>query len=131
MEEYMIKTRKEYGSGIARRKFEKETNFSGKKGEDAVEHIKKVLKIIDLLDKPDDVHNRLRLGAFPISLTGVASKWLKDESYSSITTWVDLMKKFIGKYYPPSRTRRKIETSKISTKVEWDPTNVIFEDWLA
>ncbi|GJZ80124.1 hypothetical protein Tco_0644961, partial [Tanacetum coccineum] len=63
MEQYMSKTRTDYGSGVARPKtdnkdqFElkeqflkelRENTFSGSDNEDANEHIEKVLKIVDL-----------------------------------------------------------------------------------
>ncbi|GKG03950.1 hypothetical protein Tco_0314337, partial [Tanacetum coccineum] len=36
-----------------------------------------------------------------------------------------------SKYYPPSRTGRKIKANEVNTKVEWDPTNIEFKNWLA
>ncbi|GKG06769.1 hypothetical protein Tco_0329738, partial [Tanacetum coccineum] len=70
MEEYKTKTRKDYGSGIARPKFEKdarfelkgqflkelrENTFSGSEDEDEDEneHIERVLEIVDLFTTPD------------------------------------------------------------------------------
>ncbi|GJW13394.1 hypothetical protein Tco_0017527 [Tanacetum coccineum] len=75
----------------------------GTNGEDAVEHIKNFLKIVDPLDLPDVSYKRLRLVVFPISLIGVASEWLMNEPQISITTWEDLTDKFFGKYCMPSR----------------------------
>ncbi|GJU80363.1 hypothetical protein Tco_1282728 [Tanacetum coccineum] len=68
MEEYMPKTREDYGSRIARPKF----------GEKA---------------RPDGI--------------------------------------FFKKYYPPSCAGRMMETNGVNTKVEWDPTIIKFENWLA
>ncbi|GKC41657.1 hypothetical protein Tco_1059379 [Tanacetum coccineum] len=63
MEEYMSKTRADYGSGVTRPKIDdkdhfelkgqflkelRDNTFSGSNHEDANEHIKKVLKIVDL-----------------------------------------------------------------------------------
>ncbi|GJZ17885.1 hypothetical protein Tco_0554008 [Tanacetum coccineum] len=42
-----------------------------------------------------------------------------------------LFKTTSGKYYPPSRTGRKIKANEVNTKVEWDPTNIEFRNWLA
>ncbi|GKE59685.1 hypothetical protein Tco_1498870 [Tanacetum coccineum] len=68
MEQYMSKTRTDYGSGVARPKinnkdqFElkgkflkelRENTFSGSDNEDANEHIEKVLKIVDLFYAPN------------------------------------------------------------------------------
>ncbi|GJR51552.1 hypothetical protein Tco_1402073 [Tanacetum coccineum] len=101
---------------------------NGKTGEDAVEHIEIFLKIVDLLNVPNMNHDQLRIIVFPFSLTRAASKFRKDESIGSITTWVDLMEIFFGKFYPPSRTGRKIENNGANIIVEWDPTNIKFEN---
>ncbi|GJU48846.1 hypothetical protein Tco_1218401 [Tanacetum coccineum] len=52
--------------------------FSGTNGEDAVEHIKYPLKIIDPINLPNVNYEQIRLGIFPISLVRNASKWFKD-----------------------------------------------------
>ncbi|GJV02783.1 hypothetical protein Tco_1336352 [Tanacetum coccineum] len=49
------------------------------------------------------------LRVFPISLTGAASRWLRNEPTSSIKTWEDLKTKFLNKYCPPGRTAKKME----------------------
>ncbi|GKE63145.1 hypothetical protein Tco_1513512, partial [Tanacetum coccineum] len=89
MEQYMSKTRADYGSGVARHKFEnkdqfelkgqflkelRENKFSGSDNEDANEHIEKVLEIVDVVHIPNITENQLMLRAFPISLTGAASR---------------------------------------------------------
>ncbi|GJX88274.1 putative reverse transcriptase domain-containing protein [Tanacetum coccineum] len=91
MEQYMRKTRADYGSGVARPKIEDKDNFklkgqflkelrtntfSGSDHEDANKHIGKVLEIVDLFY----IHN------ITIDQT-----------------------KFLSKYYPPARTAKKIE----------------------
>ncbi|GJU79288.1 DNA-directed DNA polymerase [Tanacetum coccineum] len=68
MEQYMNKTRTDYGSGVARPKIDnkdqfelkgqfllelRENTFSGSDNEDANEHIEKVLKIVDLFHVPN------------------------------------------------------------------------------
>ncbi|GJT19427.1 MAK10-like protein [Tanacetum coccineum] len=89
MEQYMSKTRADYGSGIARPKIEdKDTfelkgqflkdlhdnSFSGSDHEDANEHIEKVLEIVDLFHIPNITIDQVMLRAFPMSLTGAASQ---------------------------------------------------------
>ncbi|GJS23570.1 hypothetical protein Tco_0452202 [Tanacetum coccineum] len=49
------------------------------------------------------------LRVFPISLTGAASRWLRNEPTGLIKTWEDLKTKFLNKYCPPGRTAKKIE----------------------
>ncbi|GKA28319.1 hypothetical protein Tco_0714487 [Tanacetum coccineum] len=85
MEQYMSKTRADYGSGVARRKIEVKDNFklkgqflkelcentfSGSDHEDANEHIEKVLEIVDLFHIPNITIDQVMLRAFPMSLTG-------------------------------------------------------------
>ncbi|GJV64676.1 DNA-directed DNA polymerase [Tanacetum coccineum] len=67
--------------------------FSGSDHEDANEHIKKVLKIVDLFYIPNITINQVMLRAFPMSLTGAASQWLRNKPTSSIITWEDLKTK--------------------------------------
>nr|GEU91008.1 hypothetical protein [Tanacetum cinerariifolium] len=42
----------------------------------------------------------------------------------------NISQNFFGKFYTPSRTGREIEANGDNTKVEWDPTNIEFENWL-
>ncbi|GJT37730.1 probable inactive receptor kinase [Tanacetum coccineum] len=87
----------------------RENTFSGSDHEDANEHIEKVLKIVDLFHVPNITIDQLMLRVFPISLTGAASRWLRNEPTGSIKTWEDLKTKFLNKYCPPSRTVKKME----------------------
>ncbi|GJR76373.1 hypothetical protein Tco_0088738 [Tanacetum coccineum] len=88
MEQYMSKTRGNYGSGVFRPKindkthFElkwqylkelRENTFSGSEHEDANEQIKKVFEIIDLFHIPEVTQDQAMLQVFPMSLTGAAS----------------------------------------------------------
>ncbi|GKB66571.1 hypothetical protein Tco_0927983 [Tanacetum coccineum] len=84
MEEYMTKTREDYGSGIARPKVDEKAYFELKG-----QFLKELL--------------------FPMSLTGAASRWLRNEQAGSIDTWETLKKKFLGKYCPPARIAKKME----------------------
>ncbi|GKC44952.1 retrovirus-related pol polyprotein from transposon TNT 1-94 [Tanacetum coccineum] len=124
MEQYMSKTRADYGSGVARPKIEDKDNFelkgqflkelrtntfSGSDHEDANEHIEKVLEIVDLFHIPNITIDQVMLRAFPMSLTGAASRWLRNKPTGSITTWDGLKTKFLNKYCPPARTAKKME----------------------
>ncbi|GKB65299.1 hypothetical protein Tco_0921485 [Tanacetum coccineum] len=74
MEQYMSKTRGDYGSGVTRPTINQDTHFelkgqflkelhdntfSGSEHEDANEHIKKVLEIVDLFHIPKITHSSL------------------------------------------------------------------------
>ncbi|GKE55903.1 hypothetical protein Tco_1495088, partial [Tanacetum coccineum] len=83
--------------------------FSGLDNEDANEHIEKVLEIIDLFHIPNVTQDQIMLRVFPMSLTGAASRWLRNKPSGSIITWEVLKKKFLSKYSPPARTAKKME----------------------
>ncbi|GJW35415.1 hypothetical protein Tco_0058335 [Tanacetum coccineum] len=62
-------------------------NFSGLEHEDVNEHIEKVLEIVDLFHIPNITIDQVMLRAFPVSLTGAASHWLRNKPTGSISTW--------------------------------------------
>ncbi|GJR53075.1 retrovirus-related pol polyprotein from transposon TNT 1-94 [Tanacetum coccineum] len=121
MEQYMSKTRADYGSGELR------TNtFSGSDHEDANEHIEKVLEIVDLFHIPNITIDQVMLRAFPMSLTGAASRWLRNEPTGSITTWDGLKTKFLNKYCPPARTAKKMEEIN---NFQQEPDENLYQAW--
>ncbi|GJV05919.1 reverse transcriptase domain-containing protein [Tanacetum coccineum] len=102
MEQHMSKTRTNYGSGVARLKIDnkdqfelkgqflkelRENTFSGSDNKDANEHIEKVLEIFDLFHVPNITVDQLMLRVFPISLTGAASHWLRNELTEKINNF--------------------------------------------
>nr|GEZ60115.1 hypothetical protein [Tanacetum cinerariifolium] len=62
----------------------------GSDNEDANEHIEKVFEIVDLFHIPNITQDQVMLRAFPILLTGAASRWLRNEPAGSVTTWETL-----------------------------------------
>ncbi|GKC89399.1 hypothetical protein Tco_1150048 [Tanacetum coccineum] len=94
MEQYMSKTRADYGSGFARPKIEdkdsfelkgqflkelRDNTFSGSDHEDANEHFEKVLEIVDLFYILNITIDQVMLRAFPMSLIGATSHWLRNK----------------------------------------------------
>ncbi|GKD41852.1 hypothetical protein Tco_1266497 [Tanacetum coccineum] len=99
MEKYMSKTRGNYGSGVIRPKINDKTHFdlkgqylkelhkntfSGSEHKDANEYIEKVLEIVDLFHIPEVTQDQVMLRVFPMSLTGAASRWLRNEPSAAI-----------------------------------------------
>ncbi|GJS79675.1 hypothetical protein Tco_0729556 [Tanacetum coccineum] len=114
MEEYMMKTREDYGSGIARPKIDEKAHFelkgqflkelrdktfSGSDSDDANEYIRKVLEIVDQFYIPDVTQDQVMLQVFPMLLTGTATRWLRNEPVGSIDTWETLKKKEVILFY--------------------------------
>nr|GEV26997.1 hypothetical protein [Tanacetum cinerariifolium] len=105
MEKYMSKTYGNYWSGVVRLKINDKTHFelkgqylkelrenisSGSEHEDANEHTKKFLEIIDLFHIIEVTQDQVMLRVFLMSLTGATSGWLKNEPSGSITNWETL-----------------------------------------
>ncbi|GJV74652.1 homeodomain-like protein [Tanacetum coccineum] len=66
------------------------------------------------------------LRVFPISLTGAASHWLRNEPTGLIKIWEDLKTKFLNKYCPPGRTAKKIEEIN---NFQQEPDETLFQAW--
>ncbi|GJX10927.1 hypothetical protein Tco_0200786 [Tanacetum coccineum] len=94
--------------------------------EDANEHIEKVLEIIDLFHIPNITINQVMLRAFSMSLTGAATRWLRNEPTSSITTWDGLKTKFLNKYCPPARAAKKMEEI---INFQQEPDENLYQEW--
>ncbi|GKF61337.1 hypothetical protein Tco_0181391 [Tanacetum coccineum] len=100
--------------------------FSGSENEDANEHIKRVLEIVDFFTTPNVTQDQFMLRVFPITLTGTASRWLRNEPAGSITTWEIPKGEFLSKYCPPARTANKMEEIN-NFQQELDET--LYHDW--
>ncbi|GJY83681.1 retrovirus-related pol polyprotein from transposon TNT 1-94 [Tanacetum coccineum] len=104
----------------------RDNTFSGSEHEDANEHIEKVLEIVDLFHIPKVTQDQIMLRAFPVSLTGAASRWLRNQPSGSITTWEILKTKFLNKYCPPARTAKKMEEIN---NFQQEPDESLFRAW--
>ncbi|GJR74228.1 reverse transcriptase domain-containing protein [Tanacetum coccineum] len=78
--------------------------FHGFENDDPHSHIRRFTKItqtVKLINVPGDV---VKLLLFSFSLEGAARTWLEKEPPNSITTWKDLVSKFVNCFFPPSKT---------------------------
>ncbi|GKG35043.1 hypothetical protein Tco_0440197, partial [Tanacetum coccineum] len=75
--------------------------FKGNDDEDAHEHVRRVLEIVDLLHFLGITHDAFMLRVFPITLLGPSLRWKNRLSAGLITTWDLLKKVFIRQYCPP------------------------------
>ncbi|GKC55932.1 hypothetical protein Tco_1083530 [Tanacetum coccineum] len=141
MEQYMSKTRADYGSGSARPKIDDKDHFelkgqflkelpnntfSGLDHKDANEHIENVLEIVDLFHVLNITQDQIMLRVFPMSLTGAASRWLRNKPSGSIKTWEDLKTKILSKYCPPARTAKKMEEIN---NFQQEPDETLYQAW--
>ncbi|GJV45473.1 putative reverse transcriptase domain-containing protein [Tanacetum coccineum] len=122
MEQYMSKTRADYGSGIARPKINDKDHFELKG------HFLKELRdntlTVSIMD--NTINDQIMLRVFPMSLTGAASRWLRNKPSSSVQTWEDLKTKFLSKYCPPARTAKKMEEIN---NFQQEPDETLYQAW--
>nr|GEV00761.1 hypothetical protein [Tanacetum cinerariifolium] len=76
--------------------------YSGSEEEDVVDHVAKVLEILNSIKTPNMDTDRLRVHIFPFSLTGVARKWCINEGNDKIIAWSEVVGRFFCMYYPLS-----------------------------
>ncbi|GKA99175.1 hypothetical protein Tco_0827112, partial [Tanacetum coccineum] len=67
--------------------------------EDVMDHIAKVLKMIDLIYIPGVDSHQLRMKVFPLSLADDVRKWWINEREEKIIVWEELVEKFFCKFY--------------------------------
>ncbi|GKA54126.1 hypothetical protein Tco_0753075 [Tanacetum coccineum] len=69
---------------------------------DVMDHIAKVIEMIDLIYIPGVDSNQLQIKIFPLSLADDAKQWWINEGEGKITVWEELIEKFFCKFYPGS-----------------------------
>nr|GEU77296.1 reverse transcriptase domain-containing protein [Tanacetum cinerariifolium] len=78
--------------------------FFGLKKDNPHDHVRWFNKITSTIKYKDVPNSVIKLILFPFSLAGATRQWLEKEPPRSITTWDDLVLKFINEFFPPSRT---------------------------
>ncbi|GJR54573.1 hypothetical protein Tco_1405094 [Tanacetum coccineum] len=81
---------------------------------------------MDLFHIPNITIDQVMLRAFPMSLTGAASQWLRSKPTGLITTCEDLKTKFLSKYCPPARTAKKMEEIN---NFQQEPDENLYQAW--
>ncbi|XP_074283302.1 uncharacterized protein LOC141607853 [Silene latifolia] len=88
-------------------------SFGGNIDEDAHAHLKKFKNKVAMMKWNGVFEDTLRLMLFPLSLIDKADRWLNVHPPNTFTTWNALVKAFLAKYYPSSKTamlRNEIHT---------------------
>ncbi|GKE07088.1 hypothetical protein Tco_1399106, partial [Tanacetum coccineum] len=100
--------------------------FNGNDGENAFEHIDKFLEIVGPIKINGLTQDRFRLSVSPVSLAGAASEWFTKECIGSITTWDNMVEKFILKFDHLSNHNEEEETEEDDNLNETDNVPEIF-----
>ncbi|GJX71061.1 reverse transcriptase domain-containing protein [Tanacetum coccineum] len=95
-------------------------------GDDANEHLDKFLHVTQSIKVNGVTDDALRLYLFPHSLTHHATAWFDRLPRNSITTFEQMAKMFLGKYFPPSMvTKLRNEITNFRQR----PDESLFEAW--
>nr|GEW38954.1 reverse transcriptase domain-containing protein [Tanacetum cinerariifolium] len=100
--------------------------FHGLLGDDATKHLDKFLHVTQSIKVNGVTDDALRLYLFPHSLTDLATTWFDRFPRNSITTFKQMDKMFLGKYFPPymvTKLRNEI------TNFHQCPDELLFEAW--
>jgi len=81
-----------------------QNQFSGNSTEDLNLHLSVFVQFTDTLKCNVVDPEAIRLRLFPFSLRDRARAWLQSLPSNSITTWNELKKAFLARYFPPSKT---------------------------
>ncbi|GKA52665.1 reverse transcriptase domain-containing protein [Tanacetum coccineum] len=86
--------------------FVSNNSFFGLENDDPHSHIKRFYQITRTLRLNQVPDNVVKLILFLFSLKGAAETWLVNEPPNSITSWDDLVSKFLNRFFPHSKTRQ-------------------------
>lgn len=77
--------------------------FHGLPSENPHKHLKE-FHMVCLSTKPQGVsEDQIKLRAFPFSLADIAKDWLFDLPSNSVTTWTDMARLFLDRFFPAAK----------------------------
>ena len=100
--------------------------FHGLPNENQNMHLTNFLEVCDTIKYNGVTEEALRLRLFPLSLGDRAKHWLTSQPPDSITSWNDLMQKFLTKFFPPSKIAQLVQ--EINTFGQLEGKNLV-EAW--
>nr|XP_027123738.1 uncharacterized protein LOC113740333 [Coffea arabica] len=101
-------------------------SFHGLSGEEPHKHVKEFEVVCSNMKPLGVTEEQIRLRAFPFSLKDAAKDWLYYLPTGSITTWAQLKKKFLKKFFPASRAA---SLRKEICGIKQHPSESLYEYW--
>ncbi|GJY55893.1 reverse transcriptase domain-containing protein [Tanacetum coccineum] len=85
-----------------------ENKFDGYLWADSHDHIREILAICDMFKYGETQSEAVKLLIFPFSLCDEDKTWFNELNEESITSWEQMRRAFINKFFPPSLFNRLI-----------------------
>nr|XP_027099211.1 uncharacterized protein LOC113718508 [Coffea arabica] len=101
-------------------------SFHGLPGQEPYKHLQEFDVVCNSMKPPGITEEQIKMRAFPFSLKDSAKDWLYYLSPGSITTWDQLKKKFLDKYFPASRAA---SLRKEICGIKQHPGESLYEYW--
>ena len=83
-----------------------QNQFGGEASEDPNIHLTMFLQVADTIKFNGVDEHAIRLRLFPFSLKGKALAWFHALQPGCISTWEELVDKFLTKFFPPSKSSK-------------------------
>ncbi|KAL2929550.1 Conserved oligomeric Golgi complex subunit 1 [Bienertia sinuspersici] len=81
-----------------------QNQFHGLSNEFPQDHLRRFLDLCSTVKHNGVTQDYIRLSLFKFSLAGEAARWLVNLPPNSLTTWDEVTKAFLGRFYPLSKT---------------------------
>ncbi|GJZ55817.1 reverse transcriptase domain-containing protein [Tanacetum coccineum] len=95
-----------------------ENKFDGYLWADPHDHIREFLAICNMFKYGETQSEAVKLLIFPYSLSDKAKTWFNELNEESITTWEQIRKAFINRFFSPSLFNRLLLEIRISLKTQ-------------
>ena len=96
--------------------------FHGLPSENPNAHLTSFIKVCDTVKYNGVIEEALRLRLFPLSLSDRAKHWLTIQPLDSVTSWNDLVQKFMTKIFPPAKIAQLVQ--EINTFKQFEGENL-------
>ena len=100
--------------------------FHGLPSENPNMHLTNFIKVCDMVKYNGVTEEALRLRLFPLLLGDRAKHWLTSQPSDSITSWNDLVQKFLTKFFPLAKIVQLVQ--EINTFRQFEEENLA-EAW--